>query len=154
MSTSKGEVQNGNHNGYSTWEQVAGYSDGEGSISISITRFGFSIGSAFADSYKPLLEHVASFLQNGGFYSTLALQRTKGKKFWRLRVRRNDDTVSILSLMLPHLDKKQDEARAAIDYPTDKIDGVELATRINEQVKIGGRMGEKTPPRRLSLLQL
>lgn len=66
MSTSKGEVQNGNHNGYSTWEQVAGYSDGEGSISISITRFGFSIGSAFADSYKPLLEHIASFLQNGG----------------------------------------------------------------------------------------
>lgn len=61
-------------------------------------------------------------------------------------MRRNDDTVSILSLMLPHLDKKQDEARAAIDYPTDKIDGVELATRINEQVKIGERMGKRLLP--------
>lgn len=109
---------NGRHNAYSTWEQVAGYFDGDGSISISVTRFGFAIGLAFADNYEPLLEHMASFLQERGFFSTLSLQRTKGKKFWRLRVRRREDTVNILNSMLPYLDKKHEEARAAVDYLT------------------------------------
>ncbi len=122
--------------------------DGDGTVAISITRYGFAIELAFVDNYKPLLEHIASFLKQRGFFSTFLFQRTNGKTFWRLRVRRNEDTVGILRFMLPHLDKKLEEAKVAIDYLTNRVDGVEFAKRINYQVRELARgLGRDSFPR-------
>lgn len=138
---------------YSTWEQVAGYFDGDGTVSISITRFGFAIELVLVDNYKPLLEHIASFLLKKGFFSTFFFHKSNGRSSWRLRVKRKEDVIGVLSSVLLHLDKKREETKAAIEYLTDRIDGVEFARRINNQVKIGERVGKRLLPEDLHFLK-
>lgn len=147
------QTPNRHKSAYSTWGQVAGYFDGDGTVSISITEFGFALELVFVDNYKPFLEHIASFLQLNGFFSTFYFHRSNGRSSWRLRVRRKEDVISVLSLMLPHLDKKRNEAEAAIDYLTNRIDGANFAKRINGQVKIGERVGKRLLPENLHFLK-
>lgn len=125
-------------NGYSTWEQVSGYFDGDGGIRIGVGMFTIQILVLWSDTDLEQIQHVADFLTSKGIRSEGPyLRRGKGKSndAYNLAVSVDGGALAVLKGMLPFVDKKWSQVRAAIDYLEDRITGDEFIDRINVAVE-------------------
>jgi hypothetical protein len=48
---------------YNGWRQVAGYFDGDGSVTVHIGKLTLDFGLQFTDNYHPQLEQLQYFLE-------------------------------------------------------------------------------------------
>lgn len=110
---------------YTTWEQVAGYFDGDGSIcfsDLSNQPFKLGISLIFTDGSKEQIQMLRGFLLAQGVKTSNVLRSTSNA--WMLVISRADAVLCSLKKMFPHLYKKGIEAGATIDYLEGKITGM------------------------------
>lgn len=134
--------------GYSTWEQVSGYFDGDGGIAIRIGLFTIQILVMWSDTDIEQVRHVALFLVSErirpeGPY----LRRGKGasRDAYNLVISEEGGALITLKRMLPFVDKKKAQVRAAIDYLEDKITADELIESMNVAIERGKRRAPRQP---------
>ena len=130
---------------YDSWAQVAGYFDGDGSISIRRTSRGkpYTLLPAleFCDQSRRQIAMLKSFLQSRGI-GTGALAKHGGA--WRIEIGTTEGVTRALLEMLPFLCKKRAEARATLDYLSDKISANDLQRILRAAVRRGD--GERVAP--------
>jgi hypothetical protein len=135
-------------NGYSTWEQVSGYFDGDGGIRITVGKFTIQILVVWSDTDFEQIQHVAQFLRSKGMRPEGPyLRQGKGKSNddYNLLVSLEGGALAVLNGMLPFVDKKWSQAKAAVDYLEDGVTGDEFVDRINLAVELRKRRAPRAP---------
>lgn len=102
----------------------------------------------WADSYRPQLEAVRSFLLKNGFAPTNTYSSESPKPVWHLRLYEKGGLLEAMASMLPYLCKKYDQVKACMDYVQDRITAETLAELFNHATLEGTRSGF---PRRVSM---
>ena len=125
---------------YRSWAQVAGYFDGDGSISIRRTSRGrpFTLLPAleFGDQSRRQIAVVQGFLRLRGIRTGVMVKHGGA---WRIEVGTTQGVTRALLEMSPFLYKKKTEARATLDYLSDKISGNDLQRVLRAAVRRGDR---------------
>lgn len=123
-----------------SWEWVAGFFDGEGSICyrLQMNSIGFELN--IAQKYKPLLDEVASFLANEGI--DCGVYPSKTDNVPKLFIRGKDNIKGFLEKVRPFLSLKGKQAGATMDYLEDEISGDKFVQIMNEEVIAGRRSGK------------
>jgi hypothetical protein len=126
---------------YKTWEQLAEYFDGDGTVTLMLTTHTVVLNLDWADSFRPQLEAVRHFLIRNGFGPSKAYPLGNGKPLWHVHLCEKGGLLVAMKKMLPHLCKKRDQVQASIDYLENKILGQELVHVFNHATEIGTRSG-------------
>ncbi len=126
---------------YTSWEQVSGYFDGDGTPALTITNFTIVPSLDWADSFRPQLEAVRSFLLGQELKPTNSYPCGGPKPVWHLRLSVKGGLTKAAQAMLPHLVKKRAQIKAVIDYLQDGIYGETLVEIFNEATRLGTRSG-------------
>jgi hypothetical protein len=129
--------------GYRTWEQVAGYFDGDGNVGLEIIKRVIHLRLRFVDTWAPQIEAIKLFL-NKQQVNTGKVGRDNKIDQWpvfRLEVSQVASVLRVAKAMLPHCVKKAEDLRIVIDYLEGRITGNEAVAAFNEEVKIGRRRG-------------
>ena len=136
--------------GYSSWGQIAGYFDGDGTVYFSDTSnrpYKLSTSLVFVDqSYYQVL-NVKRFLNGQGIRTSNILKRSDGMAY-QLAVSEFKSVRRSLRRMMRFLCKKEFEARAALDYYEGKTTGNELVAVFKAEVEAGRR---ENHPRKIVL---
>jgi hypothetical protein len=136
----------GNHPTYSSWEQVAGYFDGDGNVRMEVGKFVLRIGVRFADTWRPQLESIRSFLVAEGLVMGKVSRDHDGvgnrQAPFRLDVGENTSVVKLMEKLVGLCVKKRKDLEIALDYLHDRITGDEAVKRFNEQFLSGRRRGK------------
>jgi len=125
---------------YSTWEQVAGYFDGDGNISISDLSnmpHKLALSLIFTDASLEQISMLRDFLVGRGIQTSRVLRTTTNA--WMIAISKHEAVLDVLKSMLPHLFKKANEAVAAIEYYEGRISGNRLVEVFNLEVAAGRR---------------
>jgi hypothetical protein len=125
---------------YTTWEQVAGYFDGDGNVSISDLSnqpYKLSLSLIFTDASIEQVSMLRSFFIKRGIPTSNVLRTTTAA--WMIAISRHDSVLSTLKAMLPHLYKKANEAQSVIDYYEGKITGNDIVEVFRKEVEAGRR---------------
>lgn len=121
---------------------MAGFYDGEGTISLYVKKYSIDIQVIFVQAYKPLLDELRRFLlDNESSLQTKMAYKDKRKNVYALYVSSNHDVSMVLTKMLPFLRLKRVQAQCVVDYLSDRITGVELVRTFNGEVLAGRRHG-------------
>ena len=132
--------------GYHEWSQVAGYFDGDGSVVFVPGLFTVLLGALWTDTYKPQIEHIANFLRHQGLSPSKVYVNKRVHRVttfaWNVRLPKRGGVLKAFKEMLPYLDKKREQTKAAIDYLENRTTGSELIGAFKEAVKLGARSGE------------
>jgi hypothetical protein len=139
--TSSANLLKDNRENYTTWHQIAGYFDGDGSVTLNPEMFTVSLGLDWADSYKLQLEGVQRFLTNEGLKPAQIYAMGKENPVWHLRLTKRADLLRALSKITPLLIKKKDQVDAANCYLQNEITAEELIEEFNEATRTGTRSG-------------
>lgn len=141
-------------NCYTTWEQVAGYFDGDGALSVYIHKFTMFVIASWSDTFKPQLEGVAGFLRSQGL-SPMQITSQKSRfgptkpTVWQLALNEKGGLVKVLMKMTTLVVKKESQVRSAIEYLEDRTTGEEFLAVLNDAVKSDARSSSirrvKTP---------
>jgi hypothetical protein len=126
---------------YSTWGQVAGYFDGDGTIGfsdLSNIPYKLSMSLLFVDQSLDQIRTVRDFLRREGINPGNILKHHRVSAYL-LVISRYDSVKKMLTSMLPFLCKKANEARAALDYYENRITGNELVAVFKQEVEAGRR---------------
>jgi hypothetical protein len=126
---------------YSSWRQVAGYFDGDGTIVISDTSnqpYKLSFSLAFVDQSEDQIRMLKRFFEKHGVVTSNVLKTSKGTALM-IVVSRFDGVLFSLKAMRPYLFKKAIEAQAVIDYYEGKIRGDDVFRVFQEEVEAGRR---------------
>ena len=126
---------------YSSWRQVAGYFDGDGTIALSDTSnqpYKLSLSLAFVDQYEDQIKMLKRFFEKRGVITSNVLETSKGTASM-LAVSRFEGVLCSLKAMRPFLFKKANEAQAAVEYYEGKIRGDDLFRIFQEEVEAGRR---------------
>ncbi|QQG48117.1 MAG: hypothetical protein HY247_05000 [archaeon] len=126
---------------YQTWEQVAGYFDGDGSILISDTSnqpFKLGMSLQFVDQSREQILMLQNFLIDRGVKTSNILKTSKGTANM-LSVGSRDSVIKTLREMAPYLFKKEREAFVTLEYLEGKITGNQLFTAFQLEVEAGRR---------------
>ena len=126
---------------YKSWEQVAGYFDGDGTISFYDTSnqpYKLGLSLIFVDQSKDQINNIREFLNGRGVRTGNVLRASKGTAYM-IAVSRFAAVRETLRQMLPHLYKKANEAEAALDYYEGKITGNALMAIFQNEVEAGRR---------------
>jgi hypothetical protein len=126
---------------YQSWEQISGYFDGDGTISLSdMTNqpYKLSLSLIFVDQSFDQITNVRDFLIRNGVRPGNVLKMSMGNAYM-VAVSQFDSVRETLRQMLPHLCKKANEAKAALDYYDGRITGNELSRVFQEEVEAGRR---------------
>jgi hypothetical protein len=126
---------------YSSWRQVAGYFDGDGTLGISDTSnqpYKLGLNLIFVDQSKDQIGMIQRFLQRKGVITSNILKTSRGTAYM-VAVSRFDSVLFCLKAMRPHLFKKAIEAQTGIDYYEGRIRGDELFKIFGEEVEAGRR---------------
>jgi hypothetical protein len=128
---------------YRTWEQVAGYFDGDGSVSLAVVKRVLRFRLRFVDRWKPQVEAIRAFMIQRGIRPTSVNRDNKNdpRSGYRVEVGSIVDVLSVAKSMLPFCMKKAADLAITIDYLEDKITGDEAVARFNEEVLSGRRSG-------------
>lgn len=122
-------------NGYTTWEQVSGYFDGDGNISISDLSnlpYKLKLSLIFTDASPEQISMVREFLISKGIQTSSVLKTTS--EAWMIAISSYSAVLLCLKEMLPYLYKKANEARGAIDYYEGRTSGNELVNLFKAEV--------------------
>jgi hypothetical protein len=120
--------------GYSTWQQVAGYFDGDGCPKIHVGVFTLHVTVSWSDQYRELLEHIYRFLSARGAVCRMGEFRRGPSTYYELTVTEGGNALLVLKAMLPFLDKKWSQVNAAVSYLEDKINGDDFIRVLNDAV--------------------
>ncbi len=127
-------------NEYTTWQQLTGYFDGDGSILIGRIRggipFTLNVRLHFSDQSRTQIEMVSRFLISQGV-KTGSIGLRVGA--WRVEVASLAGVRRMLEQMYEHSCKKHHEIRAVLDYLSDGITGDRLQDILEEAVRRGDR---------------
>ena len=126
---------------YETWQQVAGYFDGDGTISFSDTTnqpFKLSLSLIFVDQSRDQIENIRRFLNSSGIRTSNVL-KVSGANAYIVAVSEFSSVREALRKMIPFLCKKEKEARAALAYYNGEITGNELNSIFQAEVEAGRR---------------
>jgi len=130
---------------YTSWEQVAGYFDGDGNVRVEAGIYVLRIGIRFADTWRPQLVAVRNFLLKQGIKSagigTDSARLGNRRTAYRLDVGEADSVLGLVREMIGYCVKKQEDLRIGLDYLEDRITADEAVRQFNEQVRIGRRRG-------------
>ena len=128
---------------YESWEQVAGYFDGDGNVRIDVGAFVLRLGVRFADTWKPQLDAIHTFLAKQGItLGSVGPEKRKGQRpMYRLDVGEIESTIRVMRFLLPLCVKKHEDLRIALDYFEDKITGNEAIRLLDNLWAIGRRRG-------------
>ena len=124
---------------YRSWEQVAGYFGGDGSVDFDPGKWVLHPRITFTDNYRPLLEMLKLFLAARGI-RTWKTSFLRGA--WRFGVAQADSLVQLGTMMGSQCSKKKIEVKAMVDYLESTITGTEFVQALNESVKSGNRTGK------------
>ncbi len=137
-------------NAYESWEQVAGYFDGDGNISISDLSnqpFKLSLSVIFTDASSEQISMIRTFFVNRGIRTSNILLTSKGTAHM-VAISTYDGVLVALKAMLPYLFKKANEAQGVIDYYEGKIEETTLLlysrTRSLPRDEKGTRAGSRS----------
>ena len=126
---------------YRSWGQAGGYFDGDGTISFSDTTnqpYKLSLSLIFVDQSVDQIRNVRDFLIRNGVKPGNVLKMSMGNAYM-VAVSQFHSVKETLRYMLPHLCKKANEARAALDYYEGRITGNQLALVFRNEVEAGRR---------------
>jgi len=144
----KSHARTAQSRGYSTWEQVSGYFDGDGGLRISVGKFTIQILVVWSDTDHDQIKHLAEFLRNKGMLPEGPyLRRGKGRSndAYNLPVAIEGGALVVLKSMLPFVDKKCGQVQAAIDYLEDKATANEFVDSLNLAVELKKRRAPRRP---------
>ena len=123
---------------------MAGYFDGDGTIGFSdLSNVPFKLGLSliFTDQSVERIANIESLLESGRA-RTSSMLKTKANAYIVV-VSRYESVEKTLRAMVPHLFKKENEAKAALDYCESGVTGSELLAVFQNEVEAGRR--EKRP---------
>jgi len=128
---------------------VAGYFDGDGTIAtsdISNQPFKLGLSLVFTDQSTEQIANIRNFLINHGIKTSNILKTSKGTASIVV-VSQIESVKMTLRFMLPHLYKKANEAKAALDYYEGRSTGNDLLAVFAVEVEAGRREkhARKTP---------
>ncbi len=126
---------------YTSWRQVAGYFDGDGSVIVRIRQFVLIFYLQWSDHNKPQLDQINDFIHETNQVST-RIYPIRTLDAFHLQVTRRDSVVKIAGKLLPFSFKKRRELEVVVDYYNNRITGNKAISMINEQVRKGFRSGE------------
>jgi len=129
--------------GYTSWDQVTGYFDGDGSVGVEIVKFVLRLRIRYVDTWKQQAESIHSFLiRNGVKAASLTRDHKRsGATAYRVEVRVADEILKVAKEMLPRCVKKAEDLQITIDYLENRITGDEAVARFNAEILIGRRKG-------------
>lgn len=136
------------HTGYSKWEQVSGYFDGDGGLGITVWESTIQLLISWSDTDQEQLEHVAEFLIKRRIIPEgpyLRRGRGKSNDAYNLLISVKGGALVALKCMRPFVDKKRGQVEAAIDYLEDRITGEEFIKRIDLEVERKKRRAPRRP---------
>lgn len=132
---------------YQTWQPIAGYFDGDGTIAISDLSnlpYRLSLSLIFVDQSFDQVKNVRAFLMRNGVATSNILRHYKMAAYI-VAVSQFESVRKMLKEMSPFLCKKENEAKAALDYYEGRTTGNELVAVFKAEVEAGRR--ERRPHR-------
>ena len=126
---------------YSSWRQVAGYFDGDGTIYFSDTTnrpYKLSISLVFVDQSIDQLRELKEFFNRHGVNTSNVLKRSDTNAY-ELAVSQFKAVRRTLRRLAPFLCKKEIEAKAALDYYENRTTGNQLIAVLAAEVEAGRR---------------
>jgi LAGLIDADG DNA endonuclease family protein len=125
--------------GYSSWQQLSGYFDGDGSVELKAGVFVLRFAVTWSDTYLPQLEHIAEFLRSQNIVpSRIRLGKsTIGRSAWHLSVWKFGGQLQVCKSILPYLDKKRVQVKTVIDYLEDRLSGEDVMRIFREEHQNG-----------------
>lgn len=126
---------------YATWEQIAGYFDGDGTISfsdISNRPYKLSVSLIFVDQSYDQIKNVKDFLNEHGIRTSNILKASMGTANM-VAISEFNSVKLALRQLLPLLCKKANEAQATLDYYEGNITGNQLLAVFKGEVEAGRR---------------
>jgi len=126
---------------YDNWGKIAAYFDGDGNIYFSDTSnqpYKLSLALVFTDQSFEQIRMVKEFLTLKGIVTSNILKTSKGTAHM-IAISRYQHVLLTMKAMLPHLYKKANEIRAAIEYYEGRITGDQLLAVFNQEVEAGRR---------------
>lgn len=130
---------------YSTWEQVAGYFDGDGNVGVEVVKRVLRLKLRFVDTWKPQIESLAAFFgQRGISCSSIGKGDARGnwQPAYRLDIVEVRSVVEAAKGMIGHTVKKNPELRTVVEYLEGRITGNQAIAAFNEAVRLGRRRGK------------
>ncbi len=126
---------------YSTWGQVAGYFDGDGTVGIDVQLFTLGLYLEFTDNWAEQLGAVEAFLSRSGIsvYRPSTITRHGA---YTLKILVTHSVVEAAKRMLPYVWKKELELKTTIDYYEGRITGQQVIEVFNEEVNAQKRVGK------------
>jgi hypothetical protein len=121
--------------GYSTWEQVAGYFDGDGCPKVHVGVYAITVTVTWSDQYREMLQRINQFLSQKGVVGKMGRFRRGQSVYYELHVSEGRNALRVLKEMLPHLDKKWSQVNAAINYLENRITGNQFIEVLNEAIR-------------------
>jgi hypothetical protein len=135
---------------YKSWRQVAGYFDGDGTIAtsdISNRPYKISLSLVFIDQSVDQIANIRDFLHKHKNRTSNILKTVKGSANIVV-VSEYKSVKRTLRSMIPFLCKKENEARAALDYYVGKSTGNQMLAVFKQEVEAGRR---ERHPRKVAL---
>ncbi len=126
---------------YRSWQQVAGYFDGDGTIvtsDISNQPYKLGLSLIFTDQSLDQITNIRNFFHNRRVRTSNILRTSKGTAYIVV-VSQFDSVKKALSHMRPYLCKKFIEAQAALAYYDGKLTGNEFMAIFKREVEAGRR---------------
>ena len=126
---------------YSSWRQVAGYFDGDGTIALADTSnqpYKLSFSLVFVEQSEDQIRMLKRFFEKRGLITSNVLKTSK-RTASMVAVSRFDGVLLSLKAMRPYLFKKAIEAQAVIDYYEGRIRGDDVFKIFQGEVEAGRR---------------
>jgi hypothetical protein len=126
---------------YDNWGKIAAYFDGDGDIYFSDTSnqpYKLGLAMVFTDQSFEQIRMIKEFLNLNGVVTSNILKTSQGTAYM-IAISRYDHVLLTMKAILPHLYKKANEIRAAIDYYEGRITGNQLLAVFNQEVEAGRR---------------
>jgi hypothetical protein len=133
---------------YSTWEQVAGYFDGDGSVSVFVWKYVVSFYPDWSDQSRGQLEQIAAFSARQGIRVGYVRKMTRSAAHV-MRISEQESVMQTSERLAPLCFKKRSELITVLEYrKLDLISGSEVQERFEGFVELG--MRERHGNRRLA----
>jgi hypothetical protein len=129
---------------YKTWEQIAGYFDGDGTVYIDTTSkdvLRFSL--VWVDNCREQIGQLRHFLVSQRISSGEVLWRGDGT--YTMQISSPRFVLQASKLLIPHCFKKRFELQVVIDYYENRISGTAALEGFNTSVTTGVRIGRIRP---------
>lgn len=130
---------------YSSWEQIAGYFDGDGNVGVEVVKRVLRLKIRFVDTWRPQIESIRAYLREIGI-SCGAVGKGDKRGLWqaayRLDIVEIDSVIRVAKVPLRFTVKKSPELRTVVDYLENRITGNQALEVFNEGVRTGRRRGK------------